>query len=1035
MNFDFSFDSAGVTLAAKAETKGLLSRLRGNATKVDLTNLSADAREVAFAIADLRALADLMGIDLSVSSDRIQIPHRLAAAINGGTARTLGMPPTVDFVLRTDAEGIVGSSSFRLRYEWIRNGQKTFPKRSGSILSLGASRYRLPLWMVEALNVADGFQSGQGDASDWEALAKFRQALDPGVSVHVQSQAARASMTDFLSGLEVCLADSFSISPKDDGNFDVVPFSGKRLSDEGADSDLFTATEEMSELSGSALQTFQARVRDRGALGAYRLSPGSYLVVDQAVAPALEVMAKMQHAPAQERKAFIENPQALITDAVEARLRERGKLDGLSDIAQQEAIEAAAGPLLVETKEFSERVTGVVAYEKLSLDVDMGSGSTWLPEGFSKRLQAALANMPTSRLISLRDEVRADVSAGRVSTPLGDLDIPARPEMVKLLDDRISEREELPQAPEPEEEAAERAKGPFVLATEVNFDDLNWHAKLVPRAAAISPTVPQSIRTSLKPHQIESFKWQVDAWEAGLPGILNADEQGLGKTLQTIAFLAWLKEHMAQPDAKTRGPVLVVAPTSLLENWEQEVKGHMHDPGLGHVIRLYGGNISGRKIHGAKGKDTDDGDVKLDFSSLHEAIAEDRAHRFWILTTYTTLTNYQHSLARIPFSAAVFDEIQSIKNPVSLRAVGARAINANFRIGLTGTPIENATVDLWAIMDQLAGGALGTLKEFRAKYSEPDTGNMTELYQRTFASVDGKPPLAIRRLKEDVAKDLPEKTRKVHPRLMPRDQATVYDDARVKLAAGGLGAQLKMLHHIRTVSVHPNMAMVGGDEDFIKASARLSAVIDILRSIRAKNERALVFIEHRQMQYRFIELAKAELGLKHVDLINGETPIHHRQAIVNRFQQHLKVDAGFDLLVLGPKAAGTGLTLTAATHVIHLSRWWNPAVEEQCNDRVHRLGQTKAVSIHLPLAIHPEYREDSFDCLLQSLMTRKRRLASSALWPMGDTQADVAELQKLIGSERKAEAGNPLEQAVKGMFARDRIEPTSSEADGSIRLP
>ena len=243
---------------------------------------------------------------------------------------------------------------------------------------------------------------------------------------------------------------------------------------------------------------------------------------------------------------------------------------------------------------------------------------------------------------------------------------------------------------------------------------------------------------------------------------------------------------------------------------------------------------------------------------------------------------------------------------------------------------------------------------------------------------------------------------------MPDGQASVYEDARLKLAQGGLGAALKTLHHIRSVSVHPTLGAKDSDADFIEASARLAAAFDILRRIAAQRERALVFIEHRRMQYRFIELARAEFGLDRIDLINGDTPIPQRQAIVNRFQRHVTEDGGFDMLVLGPKAAGVGLTLTAATHVIHLSRWWNPAVEEQCNDRVHRLGQTHPVSIHVPMAIHPGFRENSFDCLLHSLMQRKRKLASSALWPMGDTESDVAELQQMMSAETTAAEGDPI---------------------------
>lgn len=218
-------------------------------------------------------------------------------------------------------------------------------------------------------------------------------------------------------------------------------------------------------------------------------------------------------------------------------------------------------------------------------------------------------------------------------------------------------------------------------------------------------------------------------------------------------------------------------------------------------------------------------------------------------------------------------------------------------------------------------------------------------------------------------------------------------------------------------------------------SARLEAALDILRGVRDRGERALVFIEHVKMQHRFIELVKREFGLSRVDLINGSTPIPRRQEIVTRFQRHLNRDEGFDLLVLGPKAAGTGLTLTAATHVIHLSRWWNPAVEEQCNDRIHRIGQTRPVTVHVPMAIHPGYQHNSFDCLLHSLMTRKRRLASAALWPMGDTEEDAGRLQQMLADSEATQAGDPVRSAMAIMFKRDEISLPPSNTDGSIPFP
>jgi helicase-like protein len=196
----------------------------------------------------------------------------------------------------------------------------------------------------------------------------------------------------------------------------------------------------------------------------------------------------------------------------------------------------------------------------------------------------------------------------------------------------------------------------------------------------------------------------------------------------------------------------------------------------------------------------------------------------------------------------------------------------------------------------------------------------------------------------------------------------------------------------------------------------MAAAMDVLDAIHRRGERALVFIEHLKLQYRFAELARLRFGLQEVPVVNGDTPIPKRQKTVDRFQRHLGRDEGFDLLVLGPRAAGTGLTLTAASHVIHLSRWWNPAVEEQCNDRAHRIGQARPVTVHLPLAIHPEYRSQSFDCLLERLMRRKRDLATSVLWPAGDTNADAIGLQADLTAQ--ASVLSPTPEGVRDDLAK-----------------
>ena len=440
--------------------------------------------------------------------------------------------------------------------------------------------------------------------------------------------------------------------------------------------------------------------------------------------------------------------------------------------------------------------------------------------------------MDNKALEHLADEVQQAMVEGRATVQTGDVELPASEATLRVIqalrqgrmgDDEIIEKGDV-------EDEDDQTSGPLILDTQENFSNLHWLPKVTPRSGSLAHGIPSGVITTLKDYQIGGVEWQKECWTAGLPGVLNADEQGLGKTLQTIAFLRGLQDAMAKSGSLASGPVLVVAPTSLLPTWEAEVGKHTDARGLGHVIPLYGAGLGGHKARGASGVDTQSGSAKLDFGMLNEAIAEGQGHRFWMLTTYTTLTNYQHSLARMPFAAAVFDEIQALKNPASLRSFAARAIQADFRIGLTGTPIENRTCDLWAILDQLAPGALGSLREFNDRYALPDQSIMQELHERVFLPANGLPRIGLRRTKGEVAKQLPRKARRLHPRLMPSCQIQAYDAARLKVGRG-TGA-LKALHHIRSVSVHPDLALRQLSEDFVNDSARLSATFELIREIR-----------------------------------------------------------------------------------------------------------------------------------------------------------------------------------------------------------
>ncbi|AUJ63885.1 hypothetical protein B9057_05975 [Aestuarium zhoushanense] len=1015
--------------------KGLFSRLATKSSERSFTDLAPDDRDMLFAIGDIRAWEDGHPGSIEIASDHLLLSHDTVASLSAPAAEALGLPRTVDLMLSTDVSGVLGQPDFKLSYEWSRHGKRETPKRTGAILRTSQGLRRLPLWMKRALDMADGFDANQPLEDHWRALAEFRRAIEPDTDIEAAMSANRdmagLSMTAFLRGLEVRIADRFSISPDATlGQFEVIPYSNESLENAGLNDNI---SEENAELSGEALAVFQFGLHQHGAKPAYRLGNNGFLVIDKGAAPVLAELTRVQKADRVERRAFIENPRAFITAAVSKHLSESGRLDGLDDAQQAEMVDAIAGPTLIESREYSERVTGVVVYQRPT-DLRAGSGTTWLPEAFAQHLVEAIQSMSSSDLCALRDHMVAAIEAGTDSTAeIAGEQVQVTASRLAAIEGEIQRREAIPTLPEDDKDLENTVAGPVILDTKENYDELTWEAKLTPRNPTIPLTLPKTISTPLRDHQERSFEWALQAWQTGLPGILNADEQGLGKTLQTISFLTWLKEHMKQPEAAHRGPILVVAPTSLLRNWEQEVETHVEARGFGHLVRLYGSSLGTHKRRDVGGTETQSGLPKLDLEWLDEAIEDGRAHRYWLLTTYTTLTNYQHSLGKIPFSAMVMDEIQNIKNRSTLASKAVEAMKADFRIGLTGTPIENAVIDLWTIMDRIAPGCLGSGSEFEMEFQEPDADNMTDLHARVFKPRGAIPPLGLRRLKDEVARDLPKKRRYLHPRLMPKIQADAYNLAQIKLANGGPGAALKMLHHIRSVSVHPGATNSVAPEQFISQSARLEAVIDILHRIKDAGERVLVFIEHREMQFRFAEIARHLFGLEKIDVINGNTPIPRRQEIVNRFQQHLNVDGGFDMLILGPRAAGTGLTLTAATHVIHLSRWWNPAVEEQCNDRVHRIGQTKPVSVHIPMALHPELGAQSFDCLLQSLMQRKRKLAEQALWPLGDSTADVSGLtQALTASTRIGQT--VVAETMAEQFERDGLTPVQPDVSGAWEL-
>ena len=489
----------------------------------------------------------------------------------------------------------------------------------------------------------------------------------------------------------------------------------------------------------------------------------------------------------------------------------------------------------------------------------------------------------------------------------------------------------------------------------------------------------------LKAHQIAGIHWLQNLLANDLSkGCLLADDMGLGKTLQVLAFLSWcvetgLKKEIGQ-DLPPYEPILIIAPLILLDNWQKEIQKYFHSAVFEPSECLHGKILNEYRLEGSES--SLDG---LQKSLLN--IDRIRSNRV-IITNYDTLKNYQYSFAQVPWSVVVLDEAQEIKEPSTSVTYAAKALNPLFRIACTGTPIETSLTNLWSIMDfAQPGNPLGSLREFSKNFVGNDFLDKTfgeELRNSLrFNKIDG---LVKRRTKKDAAKELPDKEIIVRYCKLEGLARTRYIDLlnHVSKVRGGQNAALKALQDISALVQHPFLIednwKATSAEVYIANCNKLKLLVEILCEIRTKKEKALIFVRSRNMQAILRSVIFEKFGIDS-KILNGASPSKHkyqsntRTSIVDSFSQ----SDGFNVLILSPEVAGVGLTITAANHVIHYGRWWNPAKENQATDRAYRIGQQKTVYVY-HLILKDEHGElETFDEKLHRLLGSREEMADNFL--------------------------------------------------------
>lgn len=983
--------------------------LRGDRA-LPLEDWSAARPEATAAIARVLSAAANDG-DAARDGASVRLFHVLVADLDELEATALGLPPPVPLTLRLSPQGRLDQDGFMVRAHWIEAGDRVVrAMRIGSMLELAGTRYRIPRPLFAVLEAVDALC----DAKPTDEAARFK-ALAALYDVLPEAKEHFLQLHGYLRTIRVVHAAAFSLRLKTDhGGFDFDPvLFGQRVvrREEAEDGAVSEAESLLSEHEQAVFagQRFRAwpQARDR-----YPIGQGTYVFVDPVLKGALGVVREMQTAPVEERRRFARQPQRLLKERL-----------GRGEAGAEDALER----LFVETEQYSERVIGVGVWTPPVIPWLKPQPNDWLPERFGLKVGDSFVELQLEDIPILRERCAEAQTRGDPSFEHRGVSFPATEQLRSALD-TLTGTIAPPKAKDgPESQSTETESSPkLVLLVEEHHDKVTYRRQPKQRSMDLPQGRPEALATELKPHQDSGLSWLQEAWRHGAGGVLLADDMGLGKTLQALAFLAWLKQ------VRGRAPVLVVAPTGLLVNWQEEHDKHLLPPGLGDLRKAYGAHLAG--LRQGRGTDIERGASGLDTARI--------ARADWVLTTYETLRDYQHSFAAIPFAVAVFDEMQKVKNPAALVTRAAQTLNADFVLGLTGTPIENRLEDLWSIFDIVEPGRLGDLKAFSQTYRPDDRPSLERLRAELLEPQNGRAPAVLRRFKGKELQGLPTKHAHPLPVEMPKPQAEAYGQVVERAKTGQGGSMLETLHALRGVSLHPvwpSFRAMQEPDAYITQSARLRTTIELLDRIRSQQEKALVFVESLEMQDLLAELLHARYRLKRRPLqIKGDVAGPNRQKAVRTFQ----AEQGFDVMLLTPKAGGVGLTLTAANHVIHLSRWWNPAVEDQSTDRIYRIGQNKEVHVYYPMAIHPLYRGSSFDEILHRLLERKRALAHELLVPPVDLASDSSALFEAVVGGRGApdDHGTATLTDIDGMDPGDferwairRMQEAGYVADGTPR--
>ncbi len=561
-------------------------------------------------------------------------------------------------------------------------------------------------------------------------------------------------------------------------------------------------------------------------------------------------------------------------------------------------------------------------------------------------------------------------------------------------------------------ETATRSSKRLVIKANIQSIDYEEARRDILRNGPETPILPSGLQQSvtLKDHQLSGVAWLQHLFSNAphhCRGAVLADDMGLGKTLQLLTFLAWAFET-----TPSLPPALIVAPVSLLENWEEEAKKFLK-PGTLSMLTAYGDTLSALRVL------RENIDAQLRAEGMVKFLKPGwRGTSNVVLTTYETLRDLEFSFASEKWSIMICDEAQRIKNPNAMMTRAAKKQNVKFRVACTGTPVENTLVDLWCLFDYVQPGLLGALNDFGRRYRRPieaeteeELARVKELRERIF-------PQILRRTKAEVAKDLKPKRDipsrvplSSHQRSLYAHAINLFKSRHQPEAITPFKNHLGLLHYLRLICTDPRQVGLSVFrpeplDNYQSRAPKLAWLITTLREIQAADEKVIIFCEFREIQRMLRYYVEEVFGFA-PDIINGDTVaaakhVASRQKRIKAFQGK----PGFGVIILSPVAVGFGVNIQEANHVIHYTRTWNPAKEDQATDRAYRIGQTKQVYVYCPIAYADDFT--TFDVKLDRLLCDKRDRARDMLNGAGEVRPSDFVLEDVVPEVDAREMSMPV---------------------------